>query len=220
MGLDCGIVDDPIKGRAEASSKAVLNNVWSWFTDDFFTRFSDSAGLLMIMTRWHVDDPVGRFIERFPAATILRYPAIAEEDEKNRFKDEPLFPQHKSLPFLMERRAVITRAGWESEYQQNPIVIGGGMFPVEKLRTLPVLDRSKIMASVRSWDKAGSVTTEAAFTAGALMHRMKDNTYVIEHIERGQWGVLDREERIKFITQMDARTALTRSLSPQLCWGD
>jgi len=37
------------------------------------------------------------------------------------------------------------------------------------------------------------------------MHRMKDNTYVIEHIERGQWGVLDREERIKFITQMDAR---------------
>lgn len=205
MGLDCGIVDDPIKGRAEASSKAVLNNVWSWFTDDFFTRFSDSAGLLMIMTRWHVDDPVGRFIERFPAATILRYPAIAEEDEKNRFKDEPLFPQHKSLPFLMERRAVMTRAGWESEYQQNPIVIGGGMFPVEKLRTLPVLDRSKIMASVRSWDKAGSVTTEAAFTAGVLMHRMKDNTYVIEHIERGQWGVLDREERIKFITQMDAR---------------
>ena len=205
MGLDCGIVDDPIKGRGEASSKAVLNNVWSWFTDDFFTRFSDLAGLLMIMTRWHVDDPVGRFIERFPAATILRYPAIAEEDEKNRFKDEPLFPQHKSLPFLMERRAVMTRAGWESEYQQNPIVIGGAMFPVEKLRTLPVLDRSKIMASVRSWDKAGSVTTEAAFTAGVLMHRMKDNTYVIEHIERGQWGVLDREERIKFITQMDAR---------------
>ena len=118
----------------------------------------------MIMTRWHVDDPVGRFIERFPAATILRYPAIAEEDEKNRFKDEPLFPQHKSLPFLMERRAVMTRAGWESEYQQNPIVIEGAMFPVEKLRTLPVLDRSKVMASVRSWDKAGSVTIEAAFT--------------------------------------------------------
>ena len=44
------------------------------------------------------------------------------------------------------------------------------------------------------------MTTEAAFTAGALMHRMKDNTYVIEHIERGQWGV-----RIKFITQVDAR---------------
>ena len=104
QGLDLGIVDDPIKGRAEASSKAVRDKIWDWFTDDFFTRFSDSAGLLMIMTRWHLDDPVGRFIERFPEAKILRYPAIAEEDEKNRCKGEALFPQHKSLPFLMERR--------------------------------------------------------------------------------------------------------------------
>jgi hypothetical protein len=66
-GLDIGIVDDPIKGRAEANSKAVRDKTWDWFTDDFLTRFSDSAGLLIIMTRWHLDDPVGRLIERFPA---------------------------------------------------------------------------------------------------------------------------------------------------------
>jgi hypothetical protein len=105
QGLDIGIVDDPIKGRVEASSKPSRDRTWDWFTDDFFTRFSDSAGLLMIMTRWHLDDPVGRFIERFPDAKILRYPAIAEEDEKNRSEGEPLFPQHKSLPFLMERNS-------------------------------------------------------------------------------------------------------------------
>ena len=95
--LDLGVVDDPIKSRAEASSKTVRDNVWHWFTDDFLSRFSDSAGLLMIMTRWHLDDPVGRFIERFPEAEILRYPAIAEKDEKHRRKGEPLFPEHKSL---------------------------------------------------------------------------------------------------------------------------
>jgi hypothetical protein len=72
------------------------------------------------MTRWHLDDPVGRFIERFPGAKVLRYPAIAEEDEQYRFKGEALFPEHTSLPFLMERRAVMTQAAWESEYQQNP----------------------------------------------------------------------------------------------------
>jgi hypothetical protein len=84
--LDVGIVDDPIKGRAEANRKSVRDKVWEWFTDDFLTRFSDTAGLIMIMTRWHVDDPLGRFIERFPEATILCYPAVAEEDEKNRRK--------------------------------------------------------------------------------------------------------------------------------------
>ena len=81
-GLDLGLVDDPVKGRAEATSKTVRDKLWQWFTDDFLTRFSDSAGLLMIMTRWHLDDPVGRLIECFPDAKILRYPAIAEEDEK------------------------------------------------------------------------------------------------------------------------------------------
>ena len=36
----------------------------------------------MIMTRWHVDDPAGRLIEHFgKRVTIVRYPAIAEEDE-------------------------------------------------------------------------------------------------------------------------------------------
>src|SRR5206468_1615862 len=79
-------------------------------------------GLLMIMTRWHVDDPVGRYIKRFPEAKMLRYPAIAEQDETNRRKGEALFPQHKSLSFLMERKKVMTQAGWESEYQQNPII--------------------------------------------------------------------------------------------------
>jgi hypothetical protein len=156
QGLDLGIVDDPIKGRAEASSKAARDKIWDWFTDDFFTRFSDSAGLLMIMTRWNLDDPVGRFIERFPETKILRYPAIAEKNENNRSLGEPLFPQHKSLSFLMERRTVMTQAAWESEYQQNPIVVGGGLFPIEKLATMPLLERDDILKSVRYWDKAGT----------------------------------------------------------------
>jgi hypothetical protein len=93
-------VDDPIKGRAEANSKIARDKVWHWFTDDFLTRFSESAGLLMIMTRWHLDDPVGRLIERFPDAKVLRYRALSEEDEKNRRKGEALFPQLKSERFF------------------------------------------------------------------------------------------------------------------------
>ena len=109
-GLDLGLVDDPVKGRAEATSKTVRDKLWQWFADDFLTRFSDSAGLLMIMTRWHLDDPVGRLIERFPDAKIFRYSAIAEEDERNRSKGEALFPEHKSLSFLLERKKAMTQA--------------------------------------------------------------------------------------------------------------
>ena len=195
-GLDLELVDDPVKGRAEATSKTVRDKLWQWFTDDFLTRFSNSAGLLMIMTRWHLDDPVGRLIERFPDAKIFRYSAIAEEDERNRSKGEALFPEHKSLSFLLERKKAMTQASCESEYQQNPIVAGGGVFPIEKLRTLDMLDRAKIKRSVRYWDKAGTADG-GAYTAGVLMHMMMDGIFVIEHVARGQWSALEREEQIK-----------------------
>jgi hypothetical protein len=185
QGLDIGIIDDPIKGRAEAMSKAVRDKIWDWFTDDFFTRFSDSAGLLMFMTRWHVDDAVGRFIKRFPEAKILRYPAIAEEDKKNRLKGEPLFPELKSLSFLMERKKLMTQAGWESEYQQNPIVVGGGVIPIEKLRVLQYFDKSKIKRSVRYFDKAATEGGQGAFTVGVLMHQQVQNDNV--RLVAGDW---------------------------------
>jgi predicted phage terminase large subunit-like protein len=202
QGLDIGAVDDPIKGRAEASSKAVRDKIWDWFTDDFFTRFSDSAGLLMIMTRWHLDDPIGRFTERFPDVRILRYPAIAEEDEKNRRKGEALFPEHKSLPFLIERRRMMTQAGWESEYQQNPIVEGGGIFPIDKLDIIPSIDRKKIRASVRYVDKAGT-KDGGAYSAMVLMHRTHDKQYIVEDVVRGQWSALEREQRLRQAAETD-----------------
>jgi predicted phage terminase large subunit-like protein len=197
QGLDIGIIDDPIKGRAEAMSKAVRDKIWDWFTDDFFTRFSDSAGLLMIMTRWHLDDPVGRLIERFPDAKVFRYSAIAEEDEKTRRKGEALFPEHKSLEFLLERKRAMTQASWESEYQQNPIIVGGGVFPIEKITV--VLERPAardVVSAARYWDKAGT-SDGGAYTAGVLMLRMRDGTFVVTDVRRGRWSALDRERIVK-----------------------
>jgi predicted phage terminase large subunit-like protein len=205
QGLDIGIVDDPIKGRAEANNKALRDKTWGWFTDDFFTRFSDSAGLLMIITRWHLDDPVGRFTERFREAKVLRYPAIAEKDETHRRKGEALFPQHKSLPFLMERRAAMTQASWESVYQQNPIPVGGGMFPIEQLKIVPAINRDEIKRSVRYWDKAGTADG-GAFTVGVLMHSMQDGRFVVGDVRRGQWSALDREKVIKCTAEIDSQT--------------
>ncbi len=134
MGLDLGVIDDPVKGRHEAESKTTRDNTWSWFTDDFLTRFSADAGLLIIMTRWHVDDLLGRAIERYPDLRILRYPAIAVEDEPNRRKGQALFPRLKPRDFLLLQKGSLTQASWEALYQQRPIVVGGGVLPIDKLR--------------------------------------------------------------------------------------
>jgi len=202
MGLDLGVIDDPMKGRAEAQSETIRNKTWSWMTDDFFGRFSDKAGLLMIMTRWHLDDPLGRWIEHFPQTRVLKYTAIAEQDERYRKRGEALFPEMKPLEFLQQRRRVLTNAGWQSIYQQTPIPAGGDMFPTERFNVITSVDRSKIRKSIRYIDKAGT-KDGGAFTAAALVHDMRDGTTVVEDVIRGQWSAIEREQRILQAAQSD-----------------
>lgn len=133
-GLDLGVIDDPIKGREEANSETIRNKTWDWLNDDFMTRFSEEAGLLIILTRWHIDDPVGRLRAADPSLRVLSYPAIATADEPHRKAGEPLFPEHKSLAFLLGRKRLMRPESWESLYQQNPVIEGGNLFKPDQLK--------------------------------------------------------------------------------------
>jgi hypothetical protein len=118
LELYLGVIDDPHKGRNEALSQSSRNRVWNWFADDWLARFHKDAGMLAIMTRWHIDDLLGRLIERFPEVQVLRYPAVAEQDEIHTTKlgqhvreaGEALLPGLKPLNFLMERKRTQTAA--------------------------------------------------------------------------------------------------------------
>lgn len=210
--LGLGVIDDPIKGRAEASSKLARDKAWSWLMDDFFTRFTDDAGMILTATRWHVDDPTGRFLLKFPNAKVFKFPALSlapdaahpRSYDLRRVKGIPLFPQFKSKPFLMERRQASTTASWESLYQQSPIVVGGGLFPIENIklsRSMPEFKRIK--KTVRYWDKAGT-TDDGAYTSGVLMHSIEDGGWFISDVQRFQKGAFERENRIKKTAERDA----------------
>jgi predicted phage terminase large subunit-like protein len=92
-------------------------------------------------------------------------------------------------------------------FQQSPIVVGGGELPIEKLKVLPSFDRSMIVATVRYWDKAASTADKnGAFSAGALMHRCKDDTYAVEDVARGRWSASEREQQIRQVADRDRKT--------------
>jgi hypothetical protein len=212
FGLNLGVIDDPVKGRQEANSKPIRDGTWLWFTDDFFNRFANDAGLLIIMTRWHIDDVLGRFLDKFgPEVRVLRYPAIAETAEFDstgkllRRRGEALFAELKPLDFLEERRKLASNASWQSLFQQRPIIAGGGRLPIDKLIVLSAWDRNQIIHSVRYWDKAASDSEDAAFTAGVLMHKLSNNTFVIENIARGRWNALEREQQIRACAEADRK---------------
>jgi predicted phage terminase large subunit-like protein len=205
MELHLGVIDDPIRGRADAQSKGNRDKVWAWFTDDWGARFANEAGMLIIVTRWHVDDLVGRLMEKAgDDLKVLAYPAIAERDEEHRSKGDALFPELKPLDFLLARKKVMSEASWESEYQQKPYLVGGGAIPIEKITVVPYFDRQSVIRSVRYFDKSSGVE-DGAYTAGALMHKMGDGTFVISHMARGRWGALEREQKIKLLADADAK---------------
>lgn len=129
--LDLGIIDDAVKGREQARSITWSEKTWEWFTDDFMTRFSDKAGLLIIMTRWTTHDLIGRLLKAknklLGSIKVLNYQAIATKDEEHRNAGVALFPKLKSLEFLKGKKALMPQSSWDSLYQGNPTVSGGNL---------------------------------------------------------------------------------------------
>lgn len=191
--LDLGIVDDPLKGREAAGSETIRNKTWDWFVDDFFTRFSEDAGMLAILTRWHVDDPIGRLLIQDPTVKVLKFRAIADFDEKNRKAGEALFPEHKSLEFLLERKKLMAPASWASLYQQSPIITGGAIikgkwFP--RVKIPPKILYRKIFA-----DTAQKVKEHNDYSVFQCWGALEDGKILKLDSIRGKWEAPELKRR-------------------------
>jgi predicted phage terminase large subunit-like protein len=183
--LDIGLIDDPLKGREAANSQKIRDKVWDWFTDDFLTRFDENAGLIFVLTRWHTDDPVGRLKKIYSNVKVLSYKAIAEEDEEHRLEGEALFPEHKSLEFLLKRKAIFSKANWSSLYQQNPILSGGNLFKDSYWRYYTVLPKlRRVVLYGDTALKAGEENDYSVFQAWG--ESCTGQIYLIDQA-RGKW---------------------------------
>jgi predicted phage terminase large subunit-like protein len=103
---------------------------------------------------------------------------------------------------------MMTQASWESEYQQNPIIAGGGTIPVEKMRILPTFAPKEVIHAVLYVDKAATPEGKGAgsYTAFVLMYLMKDGKFCIGHVSRGHWAVQERERRLRQEAELYAKT--------------
>lgn len=193
-GLDLGVIDDPIKGREEAGSQTIRDKTWEWLTDDFFTRFSEDAGLLCILTRWHVDDPIGRLRKQLGAALkVVSYPAIAVKDEPHRKTGEALFPEHKSLEFLLERKRVMASVNFEALYQQNPQIPGGNVINgtyFGRYSVLPLLAARVIYGDTAQ--KTKEANDYSVFECWGLG---KDGRLYLIDLIRGKWEAPELKRR-------------------------
>lgn len=131
------IVDDPIKDAKQAQSALYRSTVWDWYLSVLFSRREPNAKQVIVMTRWHEDDLVGRLLD--PARsdqmegqkwTVLNLPAIAEKpgDLLGRKVGDALWPQQWPLKELRVAKGTQTPYWWGALYQGRPSPATGNIF--------------------------------------------------------------------------------------------
>ena len=131
------VVDDPHKNRKEAESRLIRDGIWDWFTDTFWSRLEDECSVIVVQTRWHKDDLIGRLLDGFEDPETgevvqfaqVRLPALAEADDQlGRDEGEALWPSRFPAPKLHGIRSIMGAYGFASLYQQRPTAKGAQLF--------------------------------------------------------------------------------------------
>lgn len=131
-GADVLIIDDATKNREEADSEVIREKIWNWYISTAYTRLEKNGSVIVIATRWHLDDLIGRLLraeqEGGDEWVLVSFPAIATEDEEHRKKGEALWLTKYPVEALEGIKRNIGPYDWESLYQQSPVLTTGQEF--------------------------------------------------------------------------------------------
>ena len=226
-GCSVFIVEDPIKGAAEANSQTQRESLWSWFQSVAFTRLEPEAAMIVCGARWHEDDLIGRLLESGDEWEVVRLPALAEDDDPlGREPGEALWPERFDVEALESIRRQIGSYAWSALYQQSPRTEGGNVvqlcwlkywrLTVEDHPPIPVRmpdgttaechpvalhDDLEFEQVFQSWDltfKEGSTTD---FVVGQVWATKGDDRYLLDQVRKR----MDFPQTIETIRRMKAR---------------
>ena len=132
------IVDDPFKNGFEVANPDIRQKVWETFGDSITTRASGKGNaIIVIHTRWHEDDLIGR-LEKLGGWAIINIPAIWEKGVDRllgRKIGETLCPEiGKDSEFIEMQKKILGRRMFEALYQGKPFVDGGNIVKREYIR--------------------------------------------------------------------------------------
>jgi predicted phage terminase large subunit-like protein len=122
------VIDDPLKNREQADSATERDKQWDWWESVWLPRREPGAKFLIVMSRWHTDDLVGRLIVHPGALRIerIRLPAIAEDDEPDplgRAPGQALCPERYDEVALAGFRADVGPQAWCTP-AESPVLMG------------------------------------------------------------------------------------------------
>ena len=206
LGFKIGIVDDLFKNREEAESQVIRDSRWSWYLSTFYTRQRGNTAIIVIGTRWHTDDVIGRLVkkqkkdeaeglENYDKWTRIRFPAIAIEDERHRKKGEALWPERFPIEKLRKTENTLGPYEFSALYQASPITSENQEFKQDWIKS-------------RSWAEVSALDTRnfATIDPGGKELENDYSGIVRNYVDRqNKWNIkamrvhFDSKELINYI---------------------
>jgi predicted phage terminase large subunit-like protein len=160
--VDVMVMDDLYKDYEEGNSPIIRDSVWNWYTTVVKTRLHNDSQQLIVFTRWHEDDLIGRLEKKENVIEItcldnikdiksndwvkINFEAIMTQEQTKidpRKKDTPLWPSKHSLSKLKDSRA-LSPEQFNCLYQGNPISMEGLLYsPFQTYNTPPIFHETK-----------------------------------------------------------------------------
>lgn len=160
--------------------------------------------------RWFVEgETIPQQYEDKEHDIMLQEPQEVYRGDPRTVEGELIFEERFSRATVDRDKRIMGDFAVAGQFQQRPTPRGGGMFPVERMKTLDAaVSEYHVKARIRYWDKAGT-SDGGAYTAGVLMCALNDGSMVVEHVARRQVAARDREAMIKDYSNNDPAGTIT-----------
>lgn len=193
-GANLLIIDDPIKNDEAALSKTQRDKIWNWYQATAYSRLEPNGAIIIIMTRWHKDDLVGRIIDNSDEDwEILNLPAIAEYDDiVGRERGQALWEERFPLVELESKKNEIGSFWFSALYQQNPIA---SEFQIFKPENWIRFNNDPKGSVIQCWDTAQKEGQLNDFSV-CTTWRLSETGYYLINCWRGKPLYPDLREKV------------------------
>lgn len=168
-GADLLIVDDPHSEQDMlAGNFDSLETAYKWFLIGARTRLMPGGRVVVVATRWHKSDLIGKLItdmskdEGVDQYEVVEFPAILNE---NTDKEKALWPEFFDLEALRRTRSTMPAYQWNAQYQQNPTGDTSSICKREWWRKWPEEEPPQCEYLIQCIDAAAELNNRSDYTS-------------------------------------------------------
>ena len=188
-GGDIIILDD-ILDEQDAISDTAMENTWEWYTSGPRQRLQPNGAIIIINTRWKMDDLSGRLLRqqgqlKTDQWELLEFPAILPSGN-------PLWPEYWGIEELEKVKMSIGLKKWNAQWQQQPTNDDGAILKRDWWRRWNKDEPPACEYVIQTYDTAYSKKETADFSVIAtwgVFHPSADSgpNLILLSVRKGRW---------------------------------